>query len=191
MTGDEVSVAKKVIDGLFAWFTASSILLGLSASIIDCSIKGSLAATGITDVLFNILLALFGAMGLLISAMLLYNTLHILRRYKLLPSPYARIHGLDEEEVVRLIKDVISLYRGYRWYIVLVGTLLTITGVVLIVPAMKGIINGEIGISLFRSAVATIYFVFGILDLYLERRTIFRRLARAEQLENALSKFIK
>ncbi|MEM0061845.1 MAG: hypothetical protein QXT53_08565 [Ignisphaera sp.] len=194
MTGNGGSVAKKAIDGLSIWFVASSVLLGLSASIVGSSVRGSLMAAGITNFLFNVLLVLFGVVGLLISATLIYNILCILRRYGLLPSPYNRIHGLDEEETIHLIKDVISLYRGYRWYIVLVGIVLTITGVVLIaliLLAVKEGVSGGIDAILFRFVVATIYLGYGVLDLYLERRTIFRRLARAKQIENVLSKSIK
>ncbi|MEM3973263.1 MAG: hypothetical protein QW320_02690 [Ignisphaera sp.] len=194
MAGNGGSVAKKAIDGLSIWFVASSVLLGLSASIVGSSVRGSLMTTGITNFLFNILLALFGVVGLLISATLIYNILRILRRYGLLPSPYNRIRGLDEEETICLIKDVISLYRGYRWYIVLVGIVLTITGAVLIaliVLAVKEGVSGGIGVILFRFVVAIIYLGYGVLDLYLERRTIFRMLVRVKQIENVLSKSIK
>ena len=187
--GNGASVAKKAIDGLFVWFVASSILLGLSASVMDYSVRGSLAATGIADVLLDASLALFGAVGLLVSATLLYNVLRILRRYSLLP--YAGARGLGDEEVVRLIKDVISLYRGYRWYIVLAGALLTATGVALMALAVEGNVIGGMGASSFRFAAAAIYFVYGVLDLYLGRRIVFRRLARAGQLEGALSRFIE
>jgi hypothetical protein len=135
------------------------------------------------------LLALSGVLGLLISATLIYNILCILRRYGPLPFPYARIRGLDEE-AVHLVKDVISLYRGYRWCIVLVGIMLTTIGAVLIaltVLAVKESIDREIGSGLFRFALTTIYFGYGVLDLYLERRIIFRRLARVKQIENVLS----
>jgi len=40
---------------------------------------------------------------------------------------------LNNNEVVKLMKDAISLYRGYRWYIVSVGLLTLIVGVIMIV----------------------------------------------------------
>ena len=184
--GGEASIARKAIDGLFVWFVASSILLGLSASVVRYSVEGLLSAVGVP---LGASLALFGAVGLLVSAALLYNILRILRRYS--PLPYAWMRGLEGEDVVRLVKDVIALYRGYRWYIALAGALLTATGAALMALAAEGIAAKGMGASSFGFAVAAVYLFYGVLDIYLEERTIFRRLAKAGQLEGALSKFIE
>ena len=47
-----------------------------------------------------------------------------------------------------------------------------------------------IGELVFRLIVATILLIYGGLDLYFEERSIARRLAKAKQLENELSKLI-
>ena len=183
-------MAKKVVREIFAWFVATSISLGLSGAIISYSINTALAVIGILDILFNMFLALFGTIWLLISAILFYNIFRIIRRYALLPSPYAKLREFDDEEVVRLIKDVVSLYRGYSWYVIFVGALLTIAGGVGVVLAVKEYITGGMYIGLFKFATTTIYLFYGILALYLEKRTVCRRLAKAKQLEDTLSKLI-
>ena len=191
LTESNLSTAKKVIDSLYLWLVVSSILLGLSVSMIDSLAKGVVVFTSISESLLNVLLALFGIVGLLISALLLYNILRIMWGHALLSYPYTRLHKLNDEEIVRLIKDVITLYRGYRWYIALAGAMLSVTGVVLMAITIKESINVELWSSLFRFAVAIIYLGYGILDIYLDRKTIFKKLAITKQLEPELSKFIE
>ncbi len=65
----------------------------------------------------------FGIAWLPISITLLYNILRILKRHGLLTSLFTGVRGLDEENVIPFVKDVISLYRGYRWYIVVTAAL--------------------------------------------------------------------
>ena len=186
------AVAKKVVDELYAWLVASSVLLGLSASVVGSSAKGAAAATSAAGASLDALMALFGAVSLLISAALLYSLSRILRGHALLPyPPYARLRGLGEEETIRLVKDAVSLYRGYRWYIALAGAILAATGAALAAIAVEESAGGEIAATLFRLVVAAIYLGYGVLDLHLERKTVLKRLAAARRLEAELSKFVE
>ena len=192
MASGNAAVAKKVVDELYVWLVASSVLLGLSASVVGSSAKGAAAATSAAGASLDVLLALFGAVGLLISVALLYNLSRILWGHALLPyPPYARLRELGEEETVRLVKDAVSLYRGYRWYIALAGALLAAAGAALAALAVEESAGEEIAATLFRLVVAAIYLGYGVLDLHLERKTVLKRLAAARRLEAELSKFVE
>jgi len=186
------SAARRAVGGLFMWFLTASISLGVSASIIDYFVRKALAGSGIHGVLFDIFLALCGVLWLLVSAIVLYNILRVLWMHTLLPLPSVRIRELDEEKLIRLIKDVVSFYRGYRWWIIALGLFSIIVGAVFVALAVKDYISVVIGVGelMFRLIVAIILLVYGSLDLYLEEKSIARRLAKVKQLEDELSKFI-
>ena len=94
--------------------------------------------------------------------------------------------------MTRFLKDVVSFYRGYRWYIVALGLFSIIVGAVFIALVAEDYIAEVIGVSrlMFRLIVATILLIYSSLDLYFEERSIARMLVKVKQLENELSKFI-
>lgn len=186
------SATRRAVGELFMWFLTASISLGVSVSIIDYFVWRALAGSGIHEVLFDIFLALCGVLWLLVSAAVLYDILRVLWTHALLPFPSVRIHELDEEKLIRFIKDVVSFYRGYRWCIVVLGLFSIIVGAVFVALAVEDYIAEVIGVGefMFRLIVATILLIYGNLDLYFEERSIARRLAKVKQLENELSKFI-
>ena len=98
---------------------------------------------------------------------------------------------MDEEKLIQFIKDVVSFYRGYRWYIVALGLFSIIVGAVFVALAVEDYIAEVIGVGelMFRLIVAAILLIYGNLDLYFEERSIARRLAKVKQLENELLKF--
>ncbi|BEP17924.1 hypothetical protein PYJP_12760 [Pyrofollis japonicus] len=191
MVVNEAAIGKRVVREILAWFTISSISLALSGSIASYFAGKALESTCILETLFNVFSALFGAIWFLISAILTYSIWRLLRKYMLLPSPYERLRELDEEKTAQLIKDVVSLYRGYRLHLAVVGALLTITGAIGTILAIREYIAEKTYESLIKFAAATVYLFYGLLELYLEKRTICRRLAKAQQLEDLLSELIK
>jgi len=188
MVKRRAAIAMEAIGELIIWFVTVSISLGVSASIIDYFVRKALAGSCISEVLFGIFLALCGVVWLLVSVTILYNILRVLWIHALLPFPSVRIRRLDEEKLIRFIKDVVSFYRGYRWYIVVLGLFSVIVGAVFVALAVGDYIAKVIGVGelMFRLIVATILLVYGNLDLYLEEKSIARRLAKVKQLENEL-----
>ena len=192
MVKRRAAIAMEAIGELIIWFVTVSISLGVSASIIDYFVRKALAGSCISEVLFGIFLALCGVVWLLVSVTILYNILRVLWIHALLPFPSVRIRRLDEEKLIRFIKDVVSFYRGYRWYIVVLGLFSVIVGAVFVALAVEDYIAEVVGVGefTFRLIVAAILLIYGNLDLYFEERSIAKRLARVKQLEDDLSKFI-
>ena len=190
MAGDSASAARRAVDGLYVWLVASSLLLGLSASALGSSVSGLRTAAGLTYAALYVLLAILGALGLVVSLTLLYHVVRLLWSHSLLTFPYAGLSRLDEEGAVRLMKDTISLYRGYAPYIVIAGGLLAVAGVILAAVTASWIASGRLGLGegLFRLAVSLIYIGYGALSLYLERRVMSGRLEAVRRAEEELSK---
>ena len=190
MAGSAASAARRAVDGLYVWLVASSLLLGLSASALGSSVSGLRTAVGLTNAALYVLLALLGALGLAVSLTLLYHVVRVLRSYSLLITPYVGLSRLDEESAVRLMKDTISLYRGYAPYIVAVGSLLVVAGLALAAVAVSGMLNGRLGPGegAFRLVVSLVYMGYGALELYLERSVVSGRLEAVRRAEAELSK---
>ena len=178
------------MDGLYVWLVASSLLLGLSASALGSSVSGLRTSAGLTYAALYALLALLGALGLAVSLTLLYHVVRVLRSYSLLFTPYVGLSRLDEESAVRLMKDTVSLYRGYAPYIVAVGSLLVVAGLALAAVAVSGMLSGRLGLGegAFRLAVSLVYMGYGALELYLERSVVSGRLEAVRRAEAELSK---
>ena len=192
MAGDSAPAARRAVDGLYVWLVASSVLMGLSASALSSSVRGLTTAAGLAYVALYALLSLLGAFGLAVSLTLIYHVVRVLWSHSLLTVPYEGLSRLDEEEAVRLIKDTISLYRGYAPYIVVAGGLLAVAGVILIAVTASWMASGRLGVGegLFRLAVSLVYLGYGALDLYLERRTVSTRLEAVRRAEAELSSAI-
>ena len=192
MVGSAASAARRAANGLYVWLVASSLLLGLSASVLSTSARGLMAAEGPAYSALYVLLAILGAFGLAVSLTLMYHVARVLWSNSLLTFPYGKSSGLDEEGAVRLIKDTISLYRGYAPYIVVAGGLLAVAGVILAAVTASWIASGRLGLGegLFRLAVSLIYIGYGALDLYLERRVMSGRLEAVRRAEEELSRAI-
>ena len=172
MAGESASAARRAADGLYVWLVASSLLLGLSASVISTSVRGLATSEGLAYAALHALLALLGALGLAVSLTLMYHVVRVLRSYSLLFAPYAGPSRLAEEGAVRLMKDAVSLYRGYAPYIVIAGGLLAVAGVILAAVTASWIASGRLGLGegLFRLAVSLVYIGYGALGLYLDSR---------------------
>ncbi len=192
MAGDSAPAARRAVDGLYVWLVASSVLMGLSASALSSSVRGLTTAAGLAYVALYALLSLLGAFGLAVSLTLIYHVVRVLWSHSLLTVPYEGLSRLDEEEAVRLIKDTISLYRGYAPYIVVAGGLLAVAGVILAAVTASWIASGRLGLGegLFRLAVSLIYIGYGALSLYLERRVMSGRLEAVRRAEEELSRAI-
>ncbi|GEM_PF-3892373 len=111
---DMLNVAKKVSGELSVWCVMSSISLGISASIIGDAIRAVLAYPQIYQVLVNVFLVSFGVIWFLLSVMLLYNIWNIERKHGYFLLLRLKKNLLSTNEVIDLVKDAISLYRGYR-----------------------------------------------------------------------------
>jgi len=185
-----VRVAKKVSSELLLWCATSSISLGVSASVIANSVRALLAHQ---QVLINAFLAPLGTIWFLLSATLLYNAIRIewRHRYSLLLLHEGRV--LSDDEVVRLVKDTVSLYRGYRWYLVLVGVLALGAGAVMIALSVHGCIAGFMGVgeSVFRFSVGLLVAFFAATTLYLEEVFMAGKLARVRFFEAMLSELLE
>ena len=188
----EVAVAvRKALNELLTWSVVASISLGVSASVINYGIIKALE--GASNPLINTLLILFGAVWLLISATLMYNILRILRRYGFLHLIKYGGGRLGSNELMKFLKDAISLYRGYRWYIVAIGVTSAVVGLVFAVLTMHAYLIGSLSTNelLFKLAVATTLLFYGILDVYIEERSIGKRLARVKVVEDKLMEFLQ
>ena len=111
-----------------------------------------------------------------------YSLLLLLRRGRV----------LSDGEVVRLVKDTVSLYRGYRWYLVLVGVLALGARAVMIALSIHGCVAGFMGVgeSVFRFSVGLLVAFFAT-TLYLEEVFMAGKLARVRSFEAVLSELLE
>jgi hypothetical protein len=185
--------AKKALNELFAWFIAASISCGVSASIISYSLNDALSNRDLSILLADALLTAFAAIWLLLSATMIYHILRIMKAHGVTPVTWSRIQGLSEEESADVIKDAVSLYRGYRWSVVAIGVALTAAGAVCDALAIWLFLTGAIPVTelLFRLGAGALMILYGALDLYLERVSIAKRLARVRVIEQRLHELIE
>jgi len=64
--------------------------------------------------------------------MLLYNIWNIEEKHGYFLSLKLKKHMLNTVSIVNFVKDVISLYRGYRWHMISVKLLALIAGTTMI-----------------------------------------------------------
>jgi len=193
MTDEALSITKKVIGELFTWFVLSAISCGISTSIVRYFIEVSLAHPHIYQILISISMISFGIFWFLISAILLYRIWSTMRKYVCLPFFRVRVRELSIDEVTCFIKDVVSLYRGYRWYIIIIGILALITGITFMMLSTQEYIARVMSMSefIFRFSIGFLTFFYGFIGLYLEEVFIAKKLAKVKYFENKLSKFLE
>ncbi len=183
---------RRITSELMVWFIMASISLGISASLIGETAKSLRTYTTPHQFLVNTVLMGLATGWLILSLTLFINILRIDAKHGYFIAVKFRRYVPSTKEVVSLAKDVISLYRGYRWLIVVVSTLILIAGLLMLFYSTYYYITSKLGINefLFRLFIGLITTSYATLSLYLEEKSIARRLAKVKSVEVELSKLL-
>ena len=190
---DLLALARRVSNELMLWFVMSSISLGISASVISDAVKAVIARPPAQQILANALLAAFGAGWFLLSLTLMHNICHVERKHGFFLAVRLRRGVLSADSVADFVKDVISLYRGYRWLIVSVGVTALVVGASMVACSIYYYVTGvaEVSESLFRLFIGAIVLSYAALSLHVEEAFMARKLAKVRSIEDRLSEFLK
>jgi len=185
-------VTKKILHELGVWAVLASISLGVSASIIGGSVKDILAASTTSQLLIDIGLVLFGSLWFIISFLFLINLWKIGRKHSYLVLLKMKISRIKREDIVDLVVDTISLYRGYRWYIVSLTVITLVIGLLMIGYLIYQCLVIGLSISevVFKSTIGMIMIFYSSLSLYLSEVWMAKRLNKGQQLESELDRFL-
>ena len=185
-------VTKKILHELGVWGVLASISLGVSASIIGGSVKDILAASTTSQLLIDIGLVLFGSLWFIISFLFLINLWKIGRKHSYLVFLKMKFSRIRREDIVDLVVDTISLYRGYRWYIVSLTVITLVIGLLMIGYLIYQCLVIGLSISevVFKSTIGMIMIFYSSLSLYLSEVWMAKRLNKGQQLESELDRFL-
>ena len=191
----EMAVLRKVLGELGVWLSNSAIALGISLALLEEAVTLFYSGSWMT----GIAVGLFSSIWLAASLILLYGVLRVCRRNDWLPiigivlPRRVRNRVITADDAVAIIKDTISLYRGHRHYVVLVGILGLAAGLGILILSLHGYLLEVFGLGefLYRFLVGLIIFFYAALILYLERRLMARKLARVSSFERDLMRFLE
>jgi len=185
-------VTKKILHELGVWGVLASISLGVSASIIGGSVKDILAASTTSQLLIDIGLVLFGSLWFIISFLFLINLWKIGRKHSYLVFLKMKFSRIRREDIVDLVVDTISLYRGYRWYIVSLTVITLVIGLLMIGYLIYQCLVIGLSISevVFKTTIGMIMIFYSSLSLYLSEVWMAKRLNKGQQLESELDRFL-
>ncbi len=190
-----MAVLRKVLGELGVWLSNSAIALGISLALLEEAVTLFYSGSWMT----GIAVGLFSSIWLAASLILLYGVLRVCRRNDWLPiigivlPRRVRNRVITADDAVAIIKDTISLYRGHRHYVVLVGILGLAAGLGILILSLHGYLLEVFGLGefLYRFLVGLIIFFYAALILYLERRLMARKLARVSSFERDLMRFLE
>jgi len=137
-------------------------------------------------------LVLFGLAWFVTAFFLLINLWKVWRKHRFLVSLYMKIRGARREDIVDLVVDVISLYRGYHSYVLSLSIITLIIGISMIGYAaswrlVMGIPASEF---LFRISIGIVTTVYAFFSLYLSEVWMGKRLNKGRLLEDRLDEFL-
>ena len=99
----------------------------------------------------------------------------------------------DAKNLLAAVKDVISLYRGYHLYIILVNILLLVVGTFFVILSVQEYATAIIGLNefTFKLSVGLFCIFYAALSLYLTRITVLKRLSKVRSFEKEFVKFLR